>query len=228
MADWREDYIRYKSIFLKLIDLYRKKDDVKVFLELLLTLSTITIFIVFALKPTIITIIDLTKEIKTKEETVAKMDTKIKNLVRAQANLSQEQERLQLLDYAIPSQPFPTKAIGQFIGLAQEKNVTLETALVGETVLKGRRKKKISSKSKEKDLVESLDNFNLTLNFKAEFQKIMDLLKSVENMRRPIKIDSLSLSKNKSENESNTVNLNISGRIPFLKTDNVIQKKNKK
>ena len=219
MADWRENYTRYRSIFLHLIDTYRKKPSVKMFLELLLTLSTITIFTIFALKPTVSTIIDLTKEIKTKKETVAKMDTKIKNLIEAQNTLSRERGRLQILDFAIPSNPSPAKAIGQFLGLSNEKGIPLKTAYTDEIFLKGGQKgKQSSSKDKEK-LPENIDSFGLSLNFEGNFQQLIEILKTIENMRRPIKIDSINLTKKSSENEtSSTINLTIAGRVPFLKT----------
>jgi len=226
MADWRENYTRYRSIFLHIIDLYRKKDSVKIFLELLLTLSTITIFTIFALKPTASAIIDLTKEIKTKKETVVKMDTKIKNLVEAQNTLSRERERLQILNSAIPSKPYPAKAIGQFSGLSNQKGIALKTASTDGISLRGEQKKKRPSSKDAEKLPENIDSFNLTLSFEGEFQQLVEILKTIENMRRPIKIDNINLTRKKSENEiSSTVNLTITGRIPFLKTANINNKK---
>lgn len=228
MADWRENYTRYRSIFLHLIDSYRKKASVKTFLELLLTLSTITIFTIFALKPTASAIIDLTKEIKTKKEIIAKMDTKIKNLVEAQKTLSSERGKLQILNSAIPSKPYPAKAIGQFSGLSSKKGLVLKTAFIDETFLKGGQKKKKSSSKDEEKLPENIDSFSLSLGFEGEFQQLVEILKTIENMRRPIKLDSVSLIKKKNKDGiSNVVDLNITGRIPFLKTTN-IDKNNEK
>jgi len=228
MANWRENYTRYKSIFLHLIDSYRKKASVKTFLELLLTLSTITIFTIFALKPTASAIIDLTKEIKTKKETVAKMDTKIKNLVEAQNTLSSERGRLQILDSAIPSKPYPAKAIGQFSGLSSKKGLALKTAFTDEIFLKGGQKKRRSSSKNEEKLPENIDSFSLSLSFEGEFQQLVEILKTIENMRRPIKLDSINMTKKENKDEiSNVVGLAITGRIPFLKTANIDQNNEK-
>ncbi|MCK4588646.1 hypothetical protein KAT60_02400, partial [Candidatus Woesebacteria bacterium] len=81
---WRRGYLRYKSYFLNVIVVYKRRKDLRMFLEITLSLVTISFFAVFALKPTLLTIAELTKEIKTKEETVAKMDEKIQNLERGQ------------------------------------------------------------------------------------------------------------------------------------------------
>ena len=77
---WRREYLRYKSYFLNVMGRYKERADVKVYLEILLSLATISVFAIFALRPTILTIAGLLKEIETKKETLAKMDEKISNL----------------------------------------------------------------------------------------------------------------------------------------------------
>jgi len=83
-TNWREDYNRYQRLFWKNYNLFKEREDIRNYVELVLSLISIIIFAVFALRPTILTIIELNKEIKTKEETVKQMDTKIKNLQKAQ------------------------------------------------------------------------------------------------------------------------------------------------
>ena len=65
---WKTDYARYRGYFQNAITAAQKKQDLKMFLEILLTLSTIIIFISLALRPTLITISELVRDIDSKEE----------------------------------------------------------------------------------------------------------------------------------------------------------------
>ncbi len=76
---WRKDYLRYRSYFLNVLNLYKRKEDLRMFLEIMLSLSAISFFSIFALRPTFLTIATLLKEINAKKGTIITMDTKIKN-----------------------------------------------------------------------------------------------------------------------------------------------------
>ena len=67
---WRGQYYRYKDYFLNIVALYKQRRDLRAFLEVILSLSTVIIFVVFALKPTALTIISLYNEIKVKKDTL--------------------------------------------------------------------------------------------------------------------------------------------------------------
>ena len=58
---WRGQYIRYRGFFLNIVDLYKKRADLRAFLEVILSISTVTIFLLFALKPTMLTIVSFVK-----------------------------------------------------------------------------------------------------------------------------------------------------------------------
>ena len=66
-AGWRKEYTRYRGFFLNIAQVTQKRQDVKLFLEIALTISTIVIFTIFALKPTMVTIAEVVKEIKHKD-----------------------------------------------------------------------------------------------------------------------------------------------------------------
>ena len=41
---WRGQYYRYRGYFLDILNLYKKRSDLRAFVEVILSLSTITIF----------------------------------------------------------------------------------------------------------------------------------------------------------------------------------------
>src|SRR3989304_278866 len=94
---WRGNYLRYKSYFLNVVGQYRERADIKAYIEILLSLATISIFAVFALRPTLLTIAELIKEIDTKKQTLIKMEDKIENLSSAHTLYDRERSRINIL-----------------------------------------------------------------------------------------------------------------------------------
>ena len=215
---WKRGYLRYRSYFLDIINLYKKRQDIKMFLEILLTLTTISFFTVFALRPTLVTIIALVKEIKAKEETVAKMDTKIQNLREAQAIFTKEQARINLLNEAVPDQPSPETFIRQIEGLAAKHAVNILGATIGEVTLLGPEKLRKSS-FEEEALPEGAGSLSFSLSVTGNYQALVNFLTELEALRRPIKIDSTNISSSTNQDGQEQIIFVITGRAPYLRRD---------
>src|SRR3972149_11044320 len=95
---WRNNYLRYKSYFLNVVGSYRERADIRVYLEILLSLVTVSIFSIFALRPTLLTIAHLTREIQSKQQTLKTMEDKIGNLGQAQSLYDRERAKIALLE----------------------------------------------------------------------------------------------------------------------------------
>jgi len=218
---WRKGYARYKGFFLNIIDFYKQKKDLLMFLEILLSLATIAIFSVFAIKPTAITIIELVKEIKSKEEVVTKMDNKLSDLKKAQANYSKESVRIQLLDTALPTKPAPETFFRQIQGVSSDALTNLESASIDEIVLVGNVKAKKSQLDKE-SLPSGAEGITFYFDFKANFSALKNLLSDLEYLRRPIRIEAIKISKLKSDEVSSDIlDFTISGQAPYFRESNI-------
>lgn len=198
---WRKEYLRYKSFFLSITELYRKKRDLRMFLEILLSLATMSFFAIFALRPTLLTISQLVVDIKSKRETVAAMDTKIRDLSTAQQLLLQETSRLPLLNASVPDTPKPEVVARQIEGLSDKNIVNILGLSIEETELK--------------PLPENSDSINLSVSATGSYQQLYSFLKDVENLRIPVQIDTFQIGAPKTE-EKTLLTLVISGRIPYL------------
>ncbi len=84
---------------------FYQKPEVKVSFEFFLSLLTIIVFAVFAIRPTILTISDLIKEIEDKQVLEEQLQKKISALSTAQDEYQILQDQIVYLDQAIPSQP---------------------------------------------------------------------------------------------------------------------------
>jgi Tfp pilus assembly protein PilO len=211
---WRRGYLRYKSYFLNVISVYKRRKDLRMFLEITLSLVTISFFAVFALKPTLLTIAELTKEIKTKEETVVKMDEKIQNLERGQQIYTQEQTKISLLKDAIPSTPVPDSFVRQIEGATTKHPITILGMSIGEVTLIG--EEKAQKKSELEALPEGARGVTFSISATSSYLDLAAFLSTLQNLRRPVKIDAATI--NSSETDiGRFIVLVITGRTPYLR-----------
>jgi len=215
---WRDNYLRYKSLFLNIAGIYTSKTSVVSFIEIILSSLTITVFSLFAIKPTILTIIDLNKEIENKENTIVKINQKLTNLRTANKSLQQISDDIALIYSSLPPSAQVQDAVGQLKELAKSSGV--EVVNISSSDIAYLESKDSKSKESEKEkLPQGSQEINLSISANGNYQEVDAFLKRIENLRRPIKIDSLYLSRDKkSEVDGNVfISITISGRMPFLK-----------
>jgi hypothetical protein len=215
---WRGQYARYKDFYLNVLSLYKKRADLRMFLEVMLSLATVIIFSLFALRPTVITIISLVKEIDEKEAVVAALDQKISDLQVARNVYSQELPNIPVIEDAIPTSPSPDIIVRQIEGLSSKNSVQVLGVSVGELTLVG----KEVSKNKNNDLKPlpaGTKEMTISIGVTGTFQNLNAVVKDIENLRIPIKVDILGVNASSTEAGRIIVAV-ISGRIPFLENEN--------
>lgn len=217
---WRGQYYRYREFFLNILELYKKKQDLRMFLEIILSLTTVTIFLLFALKPTVVTITNLLKEIAEKETTVAKLDEKIRNLSVARNVYEEEVGDVPLIESSVPDLPNPDLFVGQVQELANKNSVGVLGISVGETILLGKNTAKKSANSIDlKPLPSPANEMTVSISINGTFPNLLSFIKDLESSRRPIKIDVLGVN-SAATDTGLTITMVVSGRVPFLDKQN--------
>lgn len=213
---WRGSYYRYREFFLNILELYKKKQDLRMFLEVILSLTTVAIFLLFALKPTAVTIINLLKEIDEKKETVARLDEKLRNLGAAQNVYASETDSIPIIESSVPNFPEPSIFVGQIQAFASENSVGILGISIGEVVLVGKAdvKKTLASKDLKALPAPSLE-MPISISVNGTYPNLLAFLIDLENARRPLKMDIIGINSSATET-GQIVTLIISGRIPFL------------
>jgi len=211
---WRKEYIRYKEYFLNVLTIYKQKEDLRMFLEILLSLVTVSFFGAFALRPTLVTIAALLTEIKSKEEIVAKLDTKIQNLSTAQTLLDQEITRLPLIENAIPQAASPETFVRQFEGLAAKNGVNLLGVSLGQVTLLGE-VKKAPPEEGVTPLPEDALGITFSVSLSGNYSELLGFLADLEKLRRPLAIDTTGITTTETE-EGKTLVILVSGRAPYI------------
>jgi len=211
---WKKDYLRYKELFLKILIKYKKREDVRIFLEIFLSIITVTFFSIFALKPTILTISQLLKDNKEKQETINNLEEKIKNISLAQEVYEQNFDKLSMVENAIPNTPTPENLLRQIEGVAYLNSVTLLGSSVNEVTLTGEETKK------QKDVIENLPEnvkiLSFSISVTGSYDSLTRFISNLENLRRPIVFDSLNITSSDTE-KGKTIVLLLSGQSPYIK-----------
>jgi len=223
---WRKNYLRYKSYFLNVAGQYRERADVKVYLEILLSLATVIVFSIFALRPTLLTIAELIKEIETKNGTITVIDSKIDNLSRAQRLNDQQKANIALLKIAIPEEPSPDIFARQIEVFTQRNQTPLSSFSLGKTLILGEKTSKspVPKVANEEDSsgVQS-GRIGFSVQTKVgitDYLKASTLLGEFEKMRRPVGINTFTFSAAEDKEEEQKILIfTVTGYLPYLKSE---------
>lgn len=211
---WKRDYSRYKGFFLNIWALYDAKPNFRAYLEILMSLGAIIIFSIFAIKPTILTIIDLNNEIKTKESINQKLSQKVNNLRLATNLLQVESANLVSIDQAVPDSAAAETLISQLELLSTSNGLTITNFVASDIVLRGEyiKKKRVDDTN---PLSENVKELGFSFSVAGDYQNLYSFLQALENLRRPVKIDSFLFNSTKGQDDAKIIVLTITGRVPY-------------
>src|SRR3989304_359109 len=179
---WRDRYIRSRYIIQKPIRDYNEKPALSAYLEIFLTMAAISLFGIFAIRPTIITIGKLLQEIKAKEQTINTMKEKINNLNAARDLYNRESDKIDLVSEAIPKEPQPDILALQLQELSMSDNISLHGMTIEDAKILGE-----ISPDDDKTLT-------FSLNLSGDFFSLVKFGEDIENLRRPVKFDRIQIS----------------------------------
>jgi len=166
------------------------------YLEISATFLLIIIFLVFAVFPTITTISKLLGDIKTKEATITQMNTKINNVLTAQENYANVQDKYSLIESSFPSNPSYYQSASSLSSSLTDnsiKVVRLSFDINNDPNLI------LKNTSKDK-------TYSLSINGAGQYSDILKMVKQFLNNRRLIDLNKIQISKS---NDANNPNLNV-------------------
>lgn len=192
---------------------YYRMPAVQVSLTLVLSLFVISIFIVFALRPTIVTIVTLKKTIAESEKIRQQLSVKVTNLQKASVQFESLKPILPMLNLTIPNNGAAYLPLTTAIEiLARQTGTQIESESLGATLLFSR----IISPfvpSKNQSVVE----LPFTARVVGSYPNISAFLTKLLSMERIIIIESVTITRETGSKEENTnVALNISGSAYYL------------
>lgn len=196
--NWQTEYHRYRRYFIDLRRFYRIK-KIHVYTQVVLSLLATSFFLFFAIKPTLVTITGLLREIKDKKLVVQKLEEKIEQLSLAQREYQLIQPELYLLDQALPKDSQISLLIKQIETLALKSGVIPEVVQYASVNLKG-----VPQSDKPEEI-----SFSMTM--AGGYQELKVFIESLTKLRRVILIKDFSFKPSLEEPQFLTLNLNVRG-----------------
>lgn len=111
---------------------FYNKPIAKVSFELFLTIGAVLFFAIFAIRPTLLTMADLVKEIEDKRELDRQLQQKIASLSSAQSTYLQLEPRLSVLDESIPNSPRAVEALKILEKIASDQQLVISNLNMNE------------------------------------------------------------------------------------------------
>lgn len=207
----KNEFFQYKRYFTNLKQGATSK-KMSSFAWISLSIFTVSFFSLMAIKPTLVTIAKLNREIKDKREASQKLQEKINAIVAAQAEHAKYVEFFPLLDEALPEKSeFPRLAYF-FEEIASRSGVQLKT-LGFERIESS---PQLSSKKPAQ-----VNAFSFTVSAGGQYSSLKEFLNQLESSRRILRIEIASFGEVKKK-ESSELSLQVGGQASFEKTDSRI------
>jgi len=183
----------------------------KVSIELFLSIGTVVFFAIFAIRPTLLTMSDLIKEIDDKKQLDQKLDQKIAALSTIQNVYSSLENRLGVLDQAIPSQPEFENVLKIIEKIASEQQIAISNIQVKEIP-------KLAPEDvpfKQKQRI----SLPISITVTGDYQAIRNFVEAIITTRRSLIIDSMIFSVNE-ERGIKKLQTNITINMQYFGTKN--------
>lgn len=194
--------VKYEKYYNDILP-YLKKQKNQEYLMIILTLGASIFFALFAINPTLSTIVKLRKEIEDSKFVESMLSQKINNLSNLSTSYANIQEDIPFILDAIPQQPEAPILAGQIQAIAKDSNVKIASLDVSRIALTGKESAKKSS------------SFTIELSAESDFESLQKFIANLTDMQRVISIESISISK--SEDIGSALQLKLKGLSYYKK-----------
>lgn len=185
---------------------YKAKEEFWHNAEILATLLTFCLLLIFAIRPVVVAISGLLAEIKSKEIIFERMRSKIGKIVVAQEKFSQLQPKSYLLDQFYPLTPQLSWGTSQLIGLAFDNNLEFVSISLNKLDFLD------VSQFKQGDFF----GVPFSISLKGEYQQIKNFISSLDTLARWVDVERYSVSAPEEEESEEKLTLSISGYLRFF------------
>ena len=189
-----------------LMDFYQKP-VARVSIELILSIVLVIFFAIFAIRPTLITMADLVKEIADKKELNQQMDLKLASLATAQEQYELYQSQFYLLDEAIPRRLDLVRSLKKIEKLASEGQVVIDQMSLAEVP------ETISEEMLSGNFADYQREFvAINIELAADYLRIRELIEKIMNLRQVIVVDQIAIDR---KTESNDLSAQLRISMPY-------------
>lgn len=192
------------------LEKFYSKPIAKVSLELLLSLGTVMFFAVFALRPTLTTMAQLTREIEDKQEVDEALSLKLASLATAQSEFYAYEDRFVILNDAVHDQPTLETALFYLEYLVRRENISL-AALRIETFPVGGLQSVSGSTgtgTSADTATQEIGIYAIQTSFEGDYANIVAFFEVLESIRPLFAVESFTLTSGTNPDNPNVLRAN--------------------
>ncbi|MEK7458346.1 MAG: type 4a pilus biogenesis protein PilO [Patescibacteria group bacterium] len=198
---------------------FYQKPIAKVSVELLATLIVVIVLAFFAIRPTLLTMSQLLKDIDDRKKTGDSLSKKIATLSTLSAEYPTMRREVSLLDIAIPNTPNFDGFMRRLEKIAANNNLIIES--IQATQLPKETATNIGA-----DTAFQITSFSISINFKGEYAKVRNTLNELMTMDRYATLNSLTFNAKRDELEkTNVLRTTANLRVVYYGTPPPVPKK---
>lgn len=205
--NYKTELERYRRYYQSLEPLLNKKKSQN-YTAVIFSFLVISLFGLYAIRPTIGTILTLKREIQDKIEINKKMEEKISALIEAQAVYSQIENNLPFIDQALPSDPEAIPLIVQLQNLATLHGVSIATVQLPPVPLLG---KESTTSAKIQAIGAKQESFTFTISIVGPYSGILEFITGLLEMRRVVTLGTVSVVTDRSNEKASTISAQTIG-----------------
>ena len=183
--NYKTELERYRRYYQSLEPILRQP-KAQTYTMVIFSFLTVSLFGLYAIRPTAQTILYLKREIRDKTEVSKKMDDKISALIEAQASYEEVTQLLPLIDQALPTSPDAISLIVQFRNLASVSGAELSSIQLASVPLLGSDATASATKNTN---TPTQKKFDFSISIKGPYQALNTFLTGLREMRRIVSID---------------------------------------
>lgn len=211
--DYRKHYSRYRKYYDERLSLYLKSKQATAYTMIILSLFTVSFFGIFAIRPTLTTIVELKRKIDDATILDTALQKKIDTLVQAQEQYQFIKDFIPAIEEALPEKPDIANALLKIENIASEKKATVSALQVQSIVYKSPETATTSAENKD-ILSTKLLALDFSANISGTYEQVTGFLEKLFTMRRTVNALSLELIP---EGKQTTLKLLLSLNIYYLK-----------
>lgn len=194
---------------LKLLSRF-KQEKSSAYIYLFATFLSLSFLVLFAIGPTIGTIVELQKKLEDSRNADAALTEKIQNLNNLRQQYNQISSDLPYIMNALPSEPMVTDLLGRIQAVAGSNNVRVRSLSSSKISLS-------STTDVAADVVEP-PSFDLSLTVTGDYRSLLGFLKGIATFDRILTITSFSVSRDEGEGSSEQDRiLSVEGKAYYQK-----------
>lgn len=178
-----------------------KKENTRIITMLIFTFAALSFFGVFAINPTLTTIVDLRKKLEDNTRVHEQLQTKISNLSTLQQKYSELTQDLPIVLEAIPESPSAALGVGQVQSLAEAAGLEITSLRVFEVQLAATTQLPLRGGS-----------FSFMLEAEGNYDDMLAFTTMLTQMNRIVTIETMGMSR---DPQTNVLTLNVRGKEYF-------------